>query len=185
MELRDSDRPVFAAGTFIFALLALLVAFGALVTAGVAYSRSNDAKHSVTRLAAGGVVPSTTKVTLEEFTMVPHPSVVKAGTVTIEVDNVGTVTHEMVLVRAASPDALPRVEAATADRAVGDVDEEAIPEADKMGETGDVAPRGHVTKKFDLTPGTYVMFCNIDTKQSDGTVLNHFQHGMSATLVVQ
>jgi hypothetical protein len=185
MRSRDSDGQVFAAGTFIFSSLALVIAFGALVTAGIAYSRSDDAKHSVAKLAAGGVVPSTTKVTLEEFTIVPHPSVVKAGTVTIDVDNVGTVTHEMVLVRAANPDALPRVTTATPDRAVGDVDEEAIPAADKMGETGDVPPRGHVTKKFDLTPGTYVMFCNIDTQQSDGSVLNHFQHGMSATLIVQ
>jgi hypothetical protein len=26
------------------------------------------------------------------------------------------------------------------------------------------------------------MFCNIDTKQSDGTVINHFQQGMDSVI---
>ncbi len=39
-----------------------------------------------------------------------------------------------------------------------------------------------VTKTIELTPGTYVMFCNIDTKLPDGTILNHFQRGMSAVI---
>ena len=51
----------------------------------------------------------------------------------------------------------------TADRAVGDVDEEAIPEADKVGELGEVHPGKTVKKDFKLSPGTYVVFCNIDT----------------------
>ncbi len=28
------------------------------------------------------------------------------------------------------------------------------------------------------------MFCNIDTKQSDGTVINHFQMGMHSVITV-
>lgn len=184
MSSSDSNRRVFGAGTFIFALVAVVLSFAALFVAAEAYAHSNDAKHAVRTLAAQGVVPSATKVTLEEFSMVPHPGVVKAGKITLEADNVGTVTHELVLVRAPSIAALPRVTKATKERAVGDVDEEAIPEADKMGETGDIKPRQHVTKTFDLTPGTYVMFCNIDDTGADGTV-NHFQHGMSAVLVAQ
>ena len=51
-----------------------------------------------------------------------------------------------------------------------------------MGETGDV-PAGTTAKKtFDLKPGTYVMFCNIDNKVG-GALLNHFTHGMVASLV--
>ena len=64
-----------------------------------------------------------------------------------------------------------------------EVDEEAIAESDKMGETGDVAARSSVTKTFDLPAGTYVMFCNIDSKNGAG-VLNHFTRGMVATLLV-
>lgn len=185
MSPNESNRRVFGAGTFIFALVAVILAFSALVVAAEAYSRSDDAKRAVRTLAAQGVVPSATKVTLEEFTMVPHPGVVKAGKVTLEADNVGSVTHELVLVRAPSVAALPLVTKATKDRAVGDVDEEAIPEADKMGETGDIQPQKHVTKTFDLAPGTYVMFCNIDDAGANGSVTNHFQHGMSAVLVAQ
>lgn len=182
MKLTRADRDVFRTVAAVFALLALLLAFGALVVAGQAYSRSNDAKSQVRKLASGGLLGHRIQVTLEEFTMVPHPNQVRAGATTFEVDNVGTVAHEVVLVRAASPAALPRVTKATADRGVGDVDEEAIPEADKIGETGDVKPRAKVTKTFTLKPGTYVMFCNIDDRQPDGTVMNHFQRGMTETI---
>jgi hypothetical protein len=176
---RNSD--VFRAGTMIFSLLGLLVAFASLIVAGQAWSRSNKARSDVTKLASGGLLSNKVTVTLQEFTMTPRPDQVKAGTVRITVHNAGSVTHEMVLVHASSIAALPRVAVATADRAVGDIDEEVIPAADKMGETGDVKPGQTVVKTFTLAQGTYVMFCNIDQKNADGSVLNHFQHGMSAT----
>ena len=66
---------------------------------------------------------------------------------------------------------------------MGAIDEEAIAEADKMGESGDVAAGKTVTKTFNLPAGTYVMFCNIDSKSS-GKPLNHFTHGMVTTLTV-
>ena len=49
-------------------------------------------------------------VTLQEFTMLVLPSAeTNAGTVRMKVINKGTLTHEMVLVRAASVTALPKV----------------------------------------------------------------------------
>jgi len=179
------NRDVWGAGTFVFALLAMLFAFGALLVAGLAWSRSNDTKDALAKVQASGVVPSATTVTLQEYTMTPHAAILKAGDVRLSVNNVGSVTHEMVLVKEPSVSALPIVQTATADRAVGDVNEEAIPGSSKMGETGDVKPGKTVIKTFKLTPGTYVMFCNIDDKNPDGTVLNHFHHGMSATITVQ
>jgi len=169
--------------TVIFSLLAFVFAFAALVTAGQAWRRSNETRSDLTKLSSGGLLSSNAKVVLQEFSMTPRPDQVKAGRVKLTVHNQGTITHEMVLVRAPSSAALPRVTTATADRAVGDVDEEAIPEADKMGETGDVKPGHTVVKSFELTPGTYVMFCNIDNSSAAG-VLNHFTHGMSASLTV-
>lgn len=177
------NREVWRATTAIFSLLALLLAFTSLIVATRAWSRSNDARSAVNKLAAGGLIGHKMNVKLQEFSMTTTPSVVKAGSVEFTVTNKGSVTHEMVLVRATNPAALPIVKTATADREVGDVDEEAIPAADKMGETGDVDPGHTVIKKFTLTPGTYVMFCNIDTKATGG-ILNHFQHGMSAAIVV-
>ncbi len=181
MILRRSDREVLGTGGFVFGLVALVIAFAALVTAAHSDSRSSDANKRISKLAASGVISSTAKITLQEFSIVSHPGLVQSGKVTLNVENVGSITHELVVVRAASPSALPRVKTA-GDRSVGAVDEEAIAETDKMGETGDVAVRSTVTKTLDLAPGTYVIFCNIDTKNG-GTVLNHFVHGMVATLV--
>ncbi len=138
--------------------------------------------------AAPGSEPAsatTTNVPLTEYSMIPHPATVKAGTVTIVAHNVGTITHELVLVRAPTVASLPLVTKAGGERAVGDVDEAAISKANTIGETGDVKPGKTVTKTFRLTPGTYVMFCNIDDKVADGTVLNHFAHGMRAVLTVK
>jgi plastocyanin len=119
-------------------------------------------------------------VTLQEFTMLVLPSAeTKAGTVRMKVINKGSLTHEMVVVRAASVTALPKVTTGGGARMVGAVDEEAIPEPNKMGETGDVKPGKAVTKTFKLRPGRYVMFCNIDDASG-----NHFAHAMYAEFVV-
>jgi len=185
VKLHRSEGDALTAGTLVFAFLAMLLAFGALIVAAQAWSHSNDTKDPVAKLAAGGLLGTPVKVTLEEFTLTPHPNEVKAGQVRFSVDNVGSITHEMVLVRAPSAASLPTVATATADRAVSDVNEEAIPESDKIGETGDVATRTSTTKNFKLTRGTYVLFCNIDEHNPDGTVLNHFQHGMSDTIEVK
>jgi len=169
----------------IFSMLAMLFAFGALIVAGLAWSRSNDTKDALAKVQAGGVTPTSTAVTLQEYTMTPHAAVLKAGTVTLNVHNVGSVTHELVLVNEPSIAALPIVQTATKDRAVGDVNEEAIPDNLKMGETGDVKPGHTVVKTFHLTPGTYVMFCNIDDQGPNGTAINHFHQGMAATISTQ
>lgn len=182
MRLNRSDREVFAVGSIAFSLVALVLAFAALVTAAQNNSRSADTNKRVDKLASAGLIGNSATVNLQEFSIAVHPGLVQSGTVNVTVSNVGSITHELVIVRAASASALPRVKKA-AERSVGAVNEEAIAEADKMGETGDVPAGTTVTKKFNLQPGSYVMFCNIDNK-TGGTVLNHFTHAMVATLVV-
>jgi uncharacterized cupredoxin-like copper-binding protein len=184
MKLNRADREGFGAGTFAFALLTALFAFAALITAAQAYSRSNKVSDRVAKLEAGGVIGTSETVALQEFKITTHPAVVKAGPVSFQVSNVGTIVHELVLVRYPSVAALPKVTKPGGERAVGDVDEEAIPEADKAGEAGDVSPAKKVVKSFNLEAGSYVMFCNIDIKNPDGTVTNHFQAGMRATVTV-
>lgn len=157
------DRRLRGVGAWVFSLFALLVAFGAIVVAGQAWSRSNDAKDSVHKLATGEILGHEISVGLQEYSMVVPPTTVAAGKVKFTIKNSGTMTHEIVLVRAPSVEALPRVAVATSDRLVGDVDEEAIPESDKPGEA-EVKQGATTTKNFNLTPGTYVMICNIDTK---------------------
>ena len=183
MKLQRTDREVFGLGAMLFATLALLLAFGALITAGIAYSRSNDAIHRIAKVESGGVIGSTTKVTLQEFRITARPGLVSAGAVTFDVTNAGGITHEMVIVRAPSAESLPTV-AKAGERSVGAVDEEAVAAGDTMGETGDVKAQTHVVKTFKLTPGIYVLFCNIDNINKDGTVTNHFMRGMHATVTV-
>jgi len=181
VALSKGDKDVFHVGSLIFSGFAVLLAFFALIVAGQAWSRSNDSKDEVQALTEGGLLGSKVNVRLQEYSMVVAPTSVKAGKVTFAVKDAGTMTHEMVLARVPSVEALPRVTVAGGERAIGDVDEEAIPESDLPGEA-EVEEAKTVTKTIALTPGTYVMFCNIDTVQPDGPVLNHFQQGMYAAI---
>jgi hypothetical protein len=178
-----ADREAFAVGSFAFGFLALVLAFAALVTAAHATSRTDRADKRIAELAKSGVVSSASSITLREFSISANPGLVKAGKVTLDVKNGGSITHELVIVRAASPQALPTVTKAGGERSVGAVDEEALAEANLMGEAGDVPVGKTVTKTFTLPAGTYVLFCNIDNK-SGGTTVNHFKEGMATTLVV-
>lgn len=183
MALSRGDKDTFHVGSLIFSGLAVALAFVAVIVAGQAWSRSNDTKDKVQTLAEGGLLGHKVNVRLQEYSMAVAPTSVKAGKVDFEIKNAGTMTHEMVLVRAPNVEALPRVPVATSERAVGDVDEEAVPEADKPGE--DEVKMGKTARKtIDLEAGTYVMFCNIDTPQPDGSVINHFQRGMHNVLTV-
>lgn len=184
MKLRREDPTGFGLGAIVFTFFTMVFAVAALFVAAQAWSRSNDAEDAVAKLAATGVVPTSVNARLQEFSIAPPASEVKAGTVTFAAANRGSVTHEMVVVRADSVAALPKVTTPGGERAVGDVDEEAISRANTIGETGDVKVGKTVTKHFKLTPGNYVVFCNIDDHAPDGTVTSHFQNGMSATVTV-
>lgn len=182
MKVGRADREVLVVGAVAFAVLAVIFSFAALLTAAHSVSQSNTANKRITKLSGSALVGSTAKVTLQEFSIAARPGLVKSGKVKLVTDNVGTITHELVIVRAPNATALPVVKVA-GERSVGAIDEEAIAEADKMGESGDVAAGKTVTKTFNLPAGTYVMFCNIDSK-SNGKVLNHFTRGMVVTLTV-
>lgn len=186
MDRSGSDREVMSLVGFILAVVAMVVASIALVVAVAGRDTSggsNAAQAPVQNVSAPGNLSSSMDVTLQEYSMVTSLDTVKAGKIKFTIHNVGTMTHEMVLVRAASVTALPTVAIAGGERAVGDVDEEAIPEADLPGEAT-VKKGKTVAKTIALTPGTYVMLCNIDGKMADGTVLNHFQEGMHAVFTV-
>jgi uncharacterized cupredoxin-like copper-binding protein len=185
MEPSGSDRQVWTLVAVVLSVVAMVVASIAVVVA--LSNNSSDQSASVRTVpanaSAGNNLSSSMDVTLEEYQMITNLDTVKAGRVKFTIHNVGTMTHEMVLVRADSVAALPLVTVAGGERAVGDVNEDAIPESDLPGEA--TAKKGQtVTKTITLTPGSYVMICNIDDKQPDGTVLSHFQRGMHATFTV-
>ncbi len=139
---------------------------------------------------SGGSSPSGNTFVLNEFTIIPPAKALHAGNVLVTANNVGQEVHELVIVRAASADALPM----TAD---GSVDESKLRGSDKVGVIDDVAAHWHTSARFDLTAGTYVAFCNlVDSATGSNTFMTagsgtpssqghvHFARGMHVTFTV-
>ena len=115
-------------------------------------------------------------VVLSEFTVEPDPTSIKAGKITFKGDNQGSQTHEMVVVKADDFSALPT-------DADGAVDEEQLESGQAQGEVEDVAKGTSKSVELDLTPGRYVVFCNIVEGEGDAKV-SHFKEGMHTVVTV-
>lgn len=114
-------------------------------------------------------------VTLDEWKVEPAAPSVAAGKVTFAVENQGHEPHELVVVRAASGAELTVVD--------GKVDEDALPDGSFIGEV-EAFPAGESCEgTFELTAGSYVLFCNI-VENEGGERESHVQHGMVTTLEV-
>lgn len=101
-----------------------------------------------------------------------------AGSVTFAATNDGGEAHEMVIVRADSPDDLP----VDTD---GAVIEDDLPEGAFIDEVEELEPGDSGSVTVDgLAAGTYVIFCNITETEDDGTVESHFQEGMRTTISI-
>ena len=135
-----------------FTRLALAMVLAGAIAAGTALATG-------TGRAAG----TTVGVKVREMRIIPARLKVPAGRVTFQVRNVGTIDHELVVIRANGRAALPvHNYRAEEGRAV-------------VGEADDVAP-GHAKRvTLALTPGRYFLICNIP---------GHYQLGMSALLRV-
>lgn len=119
--------------------------------------------------ASGGESPPLV-VAMGEFYFEPENATAVAGKTTIEAPNEGSVEHELVLFKTnADPADLPT-------DANGEVDEEKLDqEGEEVGEIADVESGATGSGEFDLTPGKYVMFCNLP---------GHYAQGMYGTLTV-
>lgn len=117
-------------------------------------------------------------VTLDEWTIAPDKSQVGAGVVTFAADNVGEEPHEIVVVKAESPDALP------VDEETGAMDEEALAPEALIGEI-EAFPAGEMcTGSFDLPAATYVLVWDIVESEPDGNVESHLDKGMATAFIV-
>ena len=119
----------------------------------------------------------TIDVVLSEWS-VEAPATAKAGAVTINASNEGGETHELVIVRAPSSDGFVSDD-------TGKVDEDGFAEGDFIGEIEEFEAGTTASAVFDLTPGTYVLFCNIVEEEADGSFESHFMEGMHTTIVVE
>jgi uncharacterized cupredoxin-like copper-binding protein len=106
-------------------------------------------------------------VTERDFGIVA-PKVVSAGDLVLRVHNDGPDAHELIVVRLTGSRLPMRTDGLT-------VDEESL----QRREAGSLEPgEAHATRelKVDLTPGRYVLFCNM---------AGHFMGGMHAVVVVR
>ena len=118
-----------------------------------------------TSAAAGGA--NDEAFVLNEWTITPPTSTLHAGKVKITAHNIGSETHELVIIRTSDAASLPK-------KADGSIDEDKIPEADKPGEIPDVAMGKTVTKTIDLAAGDYIAICNLVDKMGTS---NSSMHG--------
>lgn len=151
------------------ALLSLLT-IGLFALVGCS-SSDDDADASATSegtaaaTAEGGADETALAYRLADFEIV-GPAIVAAGNVRFDVTNAGSQLHEFVIVRSdAAPDALPIVDAL-------------VPEdqLDLVGEIEEFAAGEERSSSFNLTPGTYLLICNI---------AGQYQLGMVAQLGVE
>jgi hypothetical protein len=121
---------------------------------------------------------ATIAVELKEWSVLPARADVPAGTVTFDANNTGAEAHELVVVRADDPAALPLA-------ADGTVDEDKLPEGAFVGEIEPFPAKQRCTGTFQLAAGRYALFCNILETEADGTKENHYANGMRTRFEVR
>jgi len=120
----------------------------------------------------GGVV----KVTESEWSVIPDRESIKAGEVTFKDTNKGDEKHELVVVKTD----LPAHELPT--DAEGKVDEDQV---DVIGEIEEFDSGATEEATFSLTPGKYVLLCNIAEQEANGEIKSHYKKGMATAFVVE
>lgn len=114
-------------------------------------------------------------VVLGEWVVSPRPDSVSAGQVYFLANNAGPEDpHELVIIRSdLAPDALPVVD--------GKVVEEQV---EIIGEIEEFAPDSMASGVFDLSPGNYVLICNL-VETEHGELESHYLEGMRASFIVR
>jgi uncharacterized cupredoxin-like copper-binding protein len=171
------------AGASVLVMLALTACFGPGEDRPGAVSVDPQSETvSVTGTAAGPgeIKPKPAdavqvSVSLGEWAVIADAATVKAGPVYFLADNIGpNDPHELLIIRTElAPDQLPVVD--------GRVPEDQI---DLIGEIEPFSPGTQAADTFDLTPGNYVLICNI-AEVEDGQLESHYQLGMRTRFQAQ
>jgi uncharacterized cupredoxin-like copper-binding protein len=150
------------------------------VLAACSSSASNSAGAGSSAAAGNSVAPGSSTAagdsidaTMVEWSFTLSPVAAASGDVTFNITNDGAFTHEFIIRKTdLAADSLPR-------NAAGEVDE-SDPQLEDVGELEDIAAgTDNNTLTVTLTPGHYVIFCNLHVD----TVL-HYQMGLHTDLTV-
>jgi uncharacterized cupredoxin-like copper-binding protein len=159
----------------------ILVSAMGLIAAGCGSSddSENDTTATVTEAGGGGggggggeaSGGKTLEIKMGDYFFSPSNGSAPPGPTVIEAPNEGSVEHELVVFKTSmDPAKLPT-------EASGEVDEEKMDEiAESAGEIADVEAGDTKAGDFKLTPGKYVIFCNLP---------GHYAQGMYGTLTVK
>ena len=107
--------------------------------------------------ACGGQGVANTAVEIGEFWISPADGVLQVGTVELLVENYGEFSHTLVVSDAS-----------------GTV----------IGATDLIDPEATTVLTVDLLPGSYTFTCRIVKGLDDGTIVDHYQQGMAASVDV-
>lgn len=106
----------------------------------------------------------TLSVALSDFAVTADPGTVRAGRIVFAIRNRAAMTHELIVIRTdRAPDALP-------------VDGGRAKEDGKVGGITNISAGASRKLVLDLTPGKYVLICNVP---------GHYQLGMRVALTVE
>ncbi len=131
-------------------------------TASTATMAADADGASPTSTSTGPVVTTITVVLgkPKEFSLVPQPGTAPAGKITFRVRNEGAMVHEFSVVTT------------TADASKLPVTNGQASEAGTIGESGDLKAGASKDVTMDLTPGHYVLLCNLAGHHHGGMYAN-------------
>ena len=107
---------------------------------------------------AGPTPTASTSVDLHDGWLESSSTVLEAGSVAIEIENLGELTHTLVIT--------------SRDGTV-------------VAATGLVAPGEELDMDLDLAPGAYQFTCRIVAQAENGEIFDHYQLGMSEAITVE
>jgi uncharacterized cupredoxin-like copper-binding protein len=129
-----------------------------------------SAPTTATTPASGGGQGSAVAVTEKDFAITLDKTTAQAGQVTFNITNSGPSTHEFVVIKTdLAPDQLP------VDQDSYSVNEDAAG-LTNVDEVEDIEPGASMSLNVNLTPGRYVLICNLPA---------HYQQGMRIGFSVQ
>lgn len=143
------------------------------VCGGAAGSAAGAASGVASGVASAGGEPLV--VTTKEWT-IQAPATAPAGKTLLTVQNEGTKTHEVVVIKGVKPADLPT-------NADGELDESALPDGAVLGEVDGVTAGSTCDGTIELTAGDYSLVCNLVDDEA-GTKVSHLAMGMVTELKV-
>jgi uncharacterized cupredoxin-like copper-binding protein len=147
-------------------VVAVLSAAALLVVAGCG---DDSSSRSTEQAARAGSSPESSPIaaTVDEYGITLARATASSGRVSFAIHNNGRIAHEFVVIKSdLAPASLPTNG--------GKMDEEGA--GDKVDEVEGLAPGKSATLSVNLTPGRYVLVCNLP---------GHYKQGMHASVTVR